>query len=149
MSAMRRIEKTIVVVLALLLTAALVDRLYTRGGPYLERPLTIMDHVGAARHETRDALVLLPKVRPLLPRDADVTCFRPVNGAAPESDMVNFFAAVGQLPYQKVLPPFTALVTTPLPNLVPYVVAVRDPFTDPRYKAIAEYPEGRLYKVQR
>jgi hypothetical protein len=93
--------------------------------------------------------VLLPKVRPLLPRGAEVTCFRPVDGWAPEEDTANFFTAVGLLPNQSVVPPFTAMQTTPLPNLVEYVVAVRDPFTHADYKAIAEFPEGRLYKVQR
>ena len=56
---------------------AFVNRLYTRGGPYFARPVTIVDHVGPQKHETRDALILLPKVRPLLPRGAHVTCFEP------------------------------------------------------------------------
>jgi hypothetical protein len=144
-----RVERAVVIALALLLVAALVRRLYTRGGPYFERPQTIVDHVGPTKHETRDALVLLPKVRPLLPRGAEVTCFRPVDGWAPEGDTENFFAAVGQLPYQNVVPPFTAMQTTPLPNLAEYVVAVREPFTHADYKEIAAFPEGRLYRVQR
>ena len=146
---MRRAERAVLTALALLLVAALVGRLVTRGGPYFERPETIVDHVGPTKHELRDALILLPKVRPLLPRGAEVTCFRPVNGWAPEGDTVNFFAAVGQLPYQNVVPPFTAMFHVRRENLAEYVVAVRDPFTHPAYKELAAFPEGRLYRVQR
>ena len=146
---MSRTERAVLTVLALLLVAALAGRLYTRGGPYFERPRTIVDHTGRAKHESRDALVLLPKVRPLLPRGAEVTCFRPVDGAAPAGDTDNFFAAIGQLPYHSVMPPFTAMADVPRKNLVEYVVAVREPFTHRDYKEIAAFPEGRLYRVQR
>lgn len=123
-------------------------RLYTRGGPYLERPETIVDHVGPHKHMTRDALVLLPRVRRLIPRGATVTCFQPVNGAQ-QYDPLNVLAAVGQLPAQKVLMPFSAGIDTPRQWLVEYVVAIRQPFTHPAYRMIAEFPEGRLYKVER
>lgn len=146
---MPRNERAVLTVLALLLLAALAARLYTRGGPYFERPQTLVDHVGPQKHPLHDALVLLPKVRPLLPRNAEVTCFRPIDGLAPEGDTDNFFAAVGQLPYQTVDPPFTAMQTTPLPELVPWVIAVRDPFVHKDYKEVAGFPEGRLYRVQR
>ena len=146
---MSHAERAVLTVLALLLVAALAGRLYTRGGPYFERPRTIIDHVGREKHESRDALVLLPKVRPLLPRGAEVTCFRPLDGAAPEGDTSNFFAAVGQLPHQSVMPPFTAMNDVPRKNLVEYVIAIRVPFTHPAYKEIATFPEGRLYQVQR
>jgi hypothetical protein len=146
---MPRNERAVLTLLALLLAAALAWRLYTRGGPYFERPRTLVDHVGPGKHPLHDALVLLPKVRPLLPRGAEVTCFRPIDGAAPEGDTENFFAAVGQLPYQSVQPPFTAMNDVKLKQLVLYVIAVRDPFTHPAYKEIAGFPEGRLYQVQR
>jgi hypothetical protein len=145
---MPRLERAVLAALALLLVAALAGRLYTRGGPYFERPRTIVDHIGRVA-ESRDALVLLPKVRPLLPRGVEVTCFRPVNGAVPAEDTDNFFAAVGQLPYQIVDPPFTAMADVPRANLVEYVVAVGEPFTHPAFKEIAAFPEGRLYRVQR
>jgi hypothetical protein len=141
-------EKVIVAVAALILLIAFIHRLYTRGGPYFAPPATIVDHVGPNKHETRDALLLLPKVRPLLPRGAQVTCFRPVNGAQ-NYDMPNFFAAVGQLPNQAVLPPFVASLGSNRAELVEYVIAVRDPFTHPAYRVVAEFPEGRLYRVVR
>jgi hypothetical protein len=145
---MPRLERAVLTGLALLLLAALAGRLYTRGGPYFERPRTIVDHIGRVA-ESRDALVLLPKVRPLLPRGVEVTCFRPVDGAAPAEDSENFLTAVGQLPYHIVDPSFTAMADVPRANLVEYVVAVREPFTHRDYKEIAAFPEGRLYRVQR
>jgi len=144
-----RSERAVLAALTLLLVAALAGRLVTRGGPYFARPETIVDHVGPRKHESRDALVLLPKVRPLLPRGVEVTCFRPVNGAAPAQDTDNFYPAIGQLPRQSVVPPFTAMNDVPRKNLVEYVVAVGAPFTHPDYKEIAAFAEGQLYRVQR
>ena len=132
---MRRIQTVIVAAATLILLIAFVNRLYTRGGPYFERPATIVDHVGPNKHETRDALVLLPKVRRLLPRGAHVTCFEPGN----TDTMPDFFAAVGQLPQQ--------IVVSPNGDLPEYVIAIRKPFDNSAYRLIAEFPEGRLYKA--
>jgi len=145
----QRIESVIVYLCTALLIAAFVMRLVTRGGPYFARPQTIVDHVGPGKHETRDALVLLPKVEKLIPRGAEVTCFRPIEGTANADDTANFYTAVGQLPRQQVQPPFTAMLTVPTGSLVEYVVAVGGPFDHPAYRVIAEFPEGRLYKVER
>ena len=141
-------RQAVVAAATLILLIAFVHRLYTRGGPYFTRPVTIMDHVGPNQHETRDALVLLPKVRPLLPRGAMVTCFRPQHGEQ-NYDLPDFFAAVGQLPNQNVLPPFVASLGSNPSDLVEYVIAVRDPFTHPSYRVVASFPEGRLYRVVR
>jgi len=141
-------EKAVIAAATLVLLVAFVHRLYTRGGPYFSPPATIVDHVGPNQHETRDALMLLPRVRPMLPRGALVTCFRPVNGEQ-NYDMPNFFAAVGQLPDQTVLPPFVASLGSNPSDLVEWVIAVRDPFTHPSYRVVAEFPEGRLYRVVR
>jgi len=127
-------EKAIVAGATLILLLACIARLYTRGGPYFERPFTIVDHVGPGKHETRDALLLLPKVRPLLPRGARVTCFEPGN----RDTMPDFLTAVGQLPQQTVV--------SPNGDLPQYVIAVRRPFTNTSYRVVAEFPEGRLYR---
>ncbi|HEY8180822.1 MAG TPA: hypothetical protein VII32_01175 [Thermoanaerobaculia bacterium] len=132
---MRRIQTVIVAAATVILLIAFVNRLYTRGGPYFARPETIVDHVGPNKHETRDALVLLPKVRRLLPRGARVTCFEPGNA----DTMPDFFAAVGQLPQQ--------IVVSPNGVLPEYVIAIRKPLDNSAYRAIAEFPEGRLYKA--
>ena len=126
----------IVAAATLILLIAFVNRLYTRGGPYFARPATIVDHVGTQKHETRDALILLPKVRPLLPRGAHVTCFEPgSNDYSPA-----FFAAIGQLPQQRVVSPYGTLPE--------YIIAVGRELDNPSYRVIAEFPEGRLYKVR-
>jgi hypothetical protein len=132
----------------MLLGAALAWRLYSRGGPYLEPPRTVVDHVGRGTHETRDALIILPRVARLLPRGANVTCFRPIGGQE-HYDSPNYLTAVGMLPHQTVLPPFVAGLLTPRNELVEYVVAIREPFTHPYYVPIAEWPEGRVYRVVR
>jgi hypothetical protein len=125
----------IVAAATVILLIAFVNRLYTRGGPYFARSETIVDHVGPNKHETRDALVLLPKVRRLLPRGARVTCFEPGNA----DTMPDFFAAVGQLPQQ--------IVVSPNGVLPEYVIAIRKPLDNSAYRVIAEFPEGRLYKA--
>jgi hypothetical protein len=130
-----------------LLTIALIARLISRGGPYFEGPLTIVDHVAPQPHETRDALLLLPKVTPMIPRGAFVTCFRPEKGQQ-HFDLPNYFTAVGGLPRQTVLPPFVASRSAPRQKLVEWVIAVRDPFTHPGYDLVAAFPEGRLYRVK-
>ena len=132
---MRPIQTVIVAAATVILLIAFVHRLYTRGGPYFARPETIVDHVGPYKHDTRDALILLPKVRPLLPRGARVTCLEP--GSNDNSPA--FFAAIGQLPQQSVVSPFG--------ELPEYVIAVGKPFDNPDYRVIAQFPEGRLYKA--
>src|SRR5260370_33406286 len=114
----------------LLLTVALLVRLVSRGGPYVTRPETIVDHVGRQKHETRDALLLLPKVAPLIPRNAIVTCFRPVGGQM-DFDAPDYFAAVGALPKHTVWQPFVASLNTPRKELADYVRAVGTPVEHP------------------
>ncbi|SRR5260221_9713066 len=146
---MKRVEEIVIATGALLLTAALLVRLVTRGGPYFELPDTIVDHVSRQKHETRDALVLLPKVEPLIPRGAMVTCFHPDNSGQAQYDAPNYFAAVGALPRHIVLPPFTAGPTVPRAELIDYVIAIETPFEHPNYHVVAAFPQGRLYKVDR
>jgi len=142
-------QRAVIITATLLACAALVVRVVSRGGPYFTQPATIVDHVGPGKHEIRDALVLLPRVRPLLPRGARVTCFRPTAGGEQQDDGSNYLTAIGMLPYQRVEPPFTAGLLVPRPYLIDYVVALGRPFTHPAYKPIAGWPEGTLYKVQR
>jgi hypothetical protein len=142
-----RAASAVICASALLLTIALITRLASRGGPPFDRPLTIVDHVAPEPHETRDALLLLPKVVPLIPRGAIVTCFRPENGQQ-HFDAPDYFAAVGGLPRHTVWPPFAASLGSPRNELVEWVIAVREPFTHPDYDVVAEFPEGRLYRVK-
>jgi hypothetical protein len=136
-------------IFSILLLAFFAYILYDRGGPYFDRPATIVEHVLREKHDTRDALLLLEDVRPLLPRGAQVACFSPDKEGKFRNDTAAFHAAVAALPRQFVLPPFSAAEGIPKNTLVEYVVAVDNPFTHPDYKLEAEYPTGRLYKVVR
>jgi hypothetical protein len=134
--------------LTLLLTVALVARLGSRGGPYFEWPATLMEHVGPGKHETRDALTLLPKIRDRVPRGATITCVRPIGaGVTDPDDMPDYLVAIGQLPHHRVVPPFFAMLTVPRRALPRFVVAVGPKFDHPYYHLVAEYPEGRLYEL--
>ena len=130
---------------ALLLSLALLDRYAVRGRPYFQRPRTIVDHVDAVRHATRDALILIPQVEPLLPRGAEVTCFRPKNGQAWD-DTDNYLTAVGLLPHQSVLPPFTAASNLRGEQVTEYAIVIGEPFAHPSYAPIAGFPNGWLYR---
>lgn len=141
-------QRTVVYVAAVLLAAALARRLITRGGPYFRSARTVVEHVGPGQHETRDALIVLPRAAKLIPPGSDVTCFRPIGGME-NYDSANYLTAVGMLPRHHVLPPFTAGLLTPRGQLVEYVIAIRDPLDHPAYVPIAEWPEGRVYRVQR
>jgi hypothetical protein len=143
---MQRIRES---ALSVLLLLAFVYVLYARGGPYFDRPATVVEHVYPKKHDTRDALLLLEDIRPLLPRGAQVACFSPDAEGKFRNDTASFHAAVAALPYQMVLPPFSAAEGIPKNTLAEYVVAVDNPFTHPDYRLEAEYPTGRLYKVVR
>ncbi|HEX9161971.1 MAG TPA: hypothetical protein VF980_09730 [Thermoanaerobaculia bacterium] len=130
---------------ALLLCVALIFVLRERRGPYFARPLTVMDHAGVREHETREALLLIPQVEPLLPRGAEVTCFRPRKGQAWNDDGV-YLTAVGLLPHQSVLPPWTAGANLRGQQVTQYVIAVGAPLDHPSYAAVAQFPQGWLYK---
>jgi hypothetical protein len=130
---------------ALLLSIALLSVYSARGGPYFERPRTIVDHVEASEHPSRDELILIPQVEPLLPRGAEVTCFRPKNGQA-WNDHDSYLIAVGLLPHQFVLPPFTAASDLRGEQVTEYVIAIGAPFEHPSYTPVAGFTNGWLYK---
>lgn len=131
---------------SLLLLGMLVSRFLERQPPYFARPQTILDNVSPYRHEASDALILLEKVRPHIPKGAHTTCFTPKDGKQWD-DALTYLTAVGMLPEQVVLPPFTAGENAEVP--VEYVVAVRERFTHPKYIEVATFPEGSLYRAPR
>ncbi|HSP13218.1 MAG TPA: hypothetical protein VLV78_00540 [Thermoanaerobaculia bacterium] len=126
---------------ALLLCAALIHRYAIRRPPYFAAPETVLDHADVVKHEIRDALVVIPQAEPLLPRGAEVTCFRPKNAQAWNDDAV-YLTAVGLLPRQSVLPPWSAGTG----RGVEYVIAVGAPFDQPSYAPYAGFRGGWLYK---
>jgi hypothetical protein len=130
---------------ALLLAIACIVRFAARRPPYFSLPVTMVDHVGVFEHETRGALLLIPQVEPLLPRGADVTAFRPRDGRAWDDNGV-YLTAVGLLPHQSVLPPWTAAPDLRGKQVTEYVIAVGAPFDHPSYAPVAGFPNGWLYK---
>ena len=137
----------------LLLTAATIVRLAARGGPYFQIPQTVMDHVDRLDapyvvNPTRTPLAVIPKLARFIPRRTEVTCFRPVFGRE-QYDVPSFLTAIGQLPRNRVLPPFAVSLDTPREQLTEYVIAIDEPFTHPSYRLIAQVPRGRLYRVDR
>ncbi|HVR37589.1 MAG TPA: hypothetical protein VMU84_00725 [Thermoanaerobaculia bacterium] len=142
-----RLQKAVIVTASLLLPLALIQRFYERRPPYFAAPRTIVDHVDRIEHSQRQTILLLDEVRPLIPRGAQVTCFRVINGKR-ESDNSNYLTAVGQLPHHVVLPPFAA-DSLSKSEVVEYVVAIGEPFNSPAYKVIAGFPEGFLYRADR
>lgn len=141
-------KNRVAIAACVVLLGALIFILYDRGGPYFELPETVVDHVFRQTHDLRDPLLVLPLVRPLLPWDAKVACFRPLNGKW-QYDTASFHAAVAVLPHQQVLPAYAAGEDVPKENLADYVVAIDGPFTHPAYRLEAEFPTGKLYKVVR
>lgn len=126
---------------ALLLLAVMVVRFRERRPPYFERPRTIADHEATEPRDTPDMLRLLEKARPLMRKHSSATCFRP-RGGKQWDDSLTFLTAVGMLPEQHVVPPARTEDRDRRPE---YVVAFREPFTDPNYSCSAVFPEGALY----
>jgi hypothetical protein len=130
---------------ALLLSLALIRVYAIRRGPYFAQPRTVVDHADVREHETRQALILIPQVEPLLPPGGEVTAFRPKNGEAWNDDAI-YLTAVGLLPDQSVLPPWTAGADLRRDQVVEFVIAVGKPFEHPSYAPVAGFPDGWLYK---
>ncbi|HYM59867.1 MAG TPA: hypothetical protein VEZ11_03125 [Thermoanaerobaculia bacterium] len=128
-----------------ILVASVVYRYHVTGGLYVERPASVMDHSGPDRVAIRDALVLMDRVAPLIPRRATVTCFRPKDGD-PWPDTGLLLTAAGRFARQSVLDSSSARRVTPCPEVAEYVVAIAEPFTNPCYAEVARYPEGALYR---
>ncbi|HEX8172573.1 MAG TPA: hypothetical protein VF824_18705, partial [Thermoanaerobaculia bacterium] len=102
-------------------------------------PETIQDHVWPTPFASRDAIVVCRRAAPLLPRGAEVTVLTP--SEAPEYDQTHWLTGLGLLVHQHVVPQ-----KLDVPKPPEYVIAVRDPFPDPRYVRIAVFPEGGLYR---
>src|SRR6266852_5184249 len=141
-----------IIIGVLLLGLATVVRLWSRGGSFFDARQTIVEHVERPELEVgnplRAPLLVIPRLARFLPRGAEVTAFRPLSGHE-QYDGPSFLTAIGQLPRNRVLPPFTARLGTPRAQLVEYVIAIDGPFTHPAYRLVAEVPRGRLYKVDR
>ncbi len=138
------LQRTVAWCGALLLCALVLQRYRAAGGPYFRWPATVLAHVYLGRHPQQHELEVVPKLEPLIPRGAQVTCFHPRDGQAWNDDST-YFTAIGLLPRNEVLPPVTAMAALQKSQLVEWVIAIDAPFTDSRYLEIATTEHGWLY----
>jgi hypothetical protein len=94
---------------------------------------------------SRDVILLSRAAADIVPRGATVTAIQP--SQAPDYDVTHYLTAVGTMPRHRVVPPvFDTPDTAALPQ---FVLAVREPFSNKRYRLYRELPEGRIYEVVR
>lgn len=137
------LRTVVIYVGALVLGVALVHRYYALGGPYFEFPKTVQDHVAPTFYASRDVILLAGAAAEIIPRGATVTAIQP--SQAPDYDVTHYLTAAGMMPRHRIVPPVFAA-----PDSLPqYVLAVREPFSNPRYRLVREIPEGRIYEVVR
>jgi hypothetical protein len=120
---------------AAILAVALAWRFHALGGPYLGWPETVQDHVARERYPSRDAIVMSRRAAQVIPRGESVTIFMP--SQAPHYDATLWYTAVGLMPHHTIV-----AATAEPPR---YVITVREPLNDPRYRELAVFPEGRIY----
>ena len=128
---------------ALVFAAALIHRYYALGGPYFELPKTVQDHVAPTMFASRDVILLARAAAEIVPRGATVTAIQP--SQAPDYDVTHYLTAVGMMPRHRVVAP-TIEASDPA-ALPQFVLAVREPLSNPRYRLYRELPEGRIYEV--
>jgi hypothetical protein len=121
--------------------AALLYRYKSLGGPYFEFPRTVQDHVAPTMFASRDVILLAQAAAEIVPRGATVTAIQP--SQAPDYDVTHYLTASGMMPRHRIVPPaFDAKDSLPQ-----FVLAVREPFSNPHYRLYRELPEGRIYEV--
>jgi hypothetical protein len=132
-------------VAAAVLAVVLVRRYHSLGGPYFEFPKTVQDHVASTFYPSRDVILLASAAAEIIPRGATVTAIQP--SQAPDYDVTLYLTAAGMMPRHRIVP--QALTASDPAALPQYVLAVREPFTNPHYRLFREIPEGRIYEVVR
>ena len=126
---------------AVAMMVLLIRSLHSRGGPYLEIPRTVYDHVTPGPvHLSRQAIVMAEQAGPLMPRGSTLTVVAPE--LAPNYDVTHYLTVVGFLPRHRVLHP-TLGEGEHWPD---YVIALGKPFEHRGYRLVREWPEGRLYR---
>jgi hypothetical protein len=123
---------------AAILAISLIRIFIDRGGPYFARPETVYEHVSRERHPTVDDILLCRQAAPLMPRGATVTIVKP--SEKPNDDTTHLDTAAGLLADQRVVAPTTRC---------DFVITIREPLHDPRYRLVRSFPEGDLYSLVR
>jgi hypothetical protein len=136
-----RARAVMIYAVAAVLAAKPVHRFHELGGPYFVFPETVQDHVSPIRYPSRDVILLARRAAEIIPRGATVTALQPSTG--PDWDVTHWMTAFGMMPRHRVVPP-PDLEHGPLPQ---YVLAVREPFENRKYRLIDTFPEGRIYEL--
>jgi len=89
------VQRALAVAACVLLAAATVVRLKRGGGPYFERPATIVDHLGPREHEVHREILTLQRAAKTLPRCARVSVI--------PDDTPHYLTAIALLPDQVVV----------------------------------------------
>lgn len=134
-----RARAIVIYAAAAVFAVALIHRFYALGGPYFTFPRTVQDHIAPVPFPSRDVILLAERAAEIVPRGATVTALQP--SLAPNYDVTHWMAAFGVMPRHRVVAPEFDKAPPQ------YVLAVREPFSDPRYKLITELPEGRIYEA--
>lgn len=128
---------------ALVFAFALIHRFVQLGGPYVEIPRTVQDHVSREPYPSRDMILLAARAADVVPRGATVTAIEP--SQAPNFDRTLYLTAAGMMPRHRVVPP--VLVSDGGAALPQYVLAVRTPLDHPSYQLYRTLTEGRIYTL--
>ena len=100
---------------------------------------TKRNRTGDRFRATLDSPITIENGREIIPRGATVTAIHPPE--APNYDVTLWMTAFGTMPRHRVVPP-------EFDKAPPrYVLAVREPFANPKYRLITELPEGRIYEA--
>jgi len=89
------VQRALVVAACVLLAGATIVRLKRGGGPYFERPATIVDHLGPREHEVHREIVALQKAAKTIPLGAHVSVI--------PDDTPHYLTAIAMLPDQVVV----------------------------------------------
>jgi hypothetical protein len=100
----------------------------------------VQDHVAPVMYPSRDMILLSHAAAEIVPRGATVTAIRPAE--APDYDITLYLTADGMMPRHRVVPPALDAVDRPQ-----FVLAVREPLSNPHYRLFRELPEGRIYEA--
>lgn len=96
-------------------------------------------------YASRDVILLARAAAEIVPRGATVTAIQP--SQAPDYDVTHYMTAAGMMPRHRVVPPdLDAADANARPQ---FVLAVREPLSNPHYRLYRELPEGRIYEVVR
>src|SRR5207248_10752784 len=126
---------------AVAMMVLLAGILRSRGGPYLQIPRTVFDHVTAGDPPlARQAIVMCENAGPLMPPGATVTVIAPQ--LAPNFDATHYLTASGFLPRQRVQHPRLANGE----QWPDFVIALGAPLHHRGYRLVREFREGWLYR---